>query len=78
MSKGLRYITKSAISVAIYIAREVLIAVRKCQEKQLYNMSRERLTLGTDSICQTISIHDNSADVLLVADGPLLLNLLNS
>ena len=41
-------------------------------------MSRERLTLGTDSICQTISIHDNSADVLLDADGPLLLNLLNS
>ena len=78
MSKGLRYITISAISVAIYIAREVLIAVRKCKEKQVYNMSRERLTLGTDSICQTISIHDNSADVLLVADGWLLLNLLNS
>ena len=78
MSKGLRYITISAISVAIYIAREVLIAVRKCQEKQVYNMSRERLTLGTDSFCKTISIHDNSADVLLDADGPLLLNLLNS
>ena len=65
------YYTISAtdISIAIIIARKVLIAARMGQEIQVYNMSRERLTLGTDSICQTISIHDNSADVLLVADG---------
>ena len=77
MSEGLRYITISALSIAINIARKVLIAARKGQGKQVYNMSRERLTLGSDSICQTINIHDNSADVPLVADGWLLLNLLN-
>ena len=41
MNKGLRYITISAISIAIYIARKVLIAARKGQEIQVYNMSRE-------------------------------------